>query len=339
MLLLLLALEAFADRVSVPGTVIHHSPRRIQTAGFGEYFSYDEQQLHPLSREGRGNVYWRTPTLWKNGRQVETDDRHTEERFCSFIIDFMKPNKDSPFMAFYSMNLCHRPFEPTPVNNGMEDGIALNLFIKFKEHLHYFPDIVEYVDTIVVRLLATLEKLRLHDTPYVFFTADNGTDNVWDAMKLCSEFHGRQVEGGKYKVSDLGGSVPFIANMTRTIIKGRVSDEVIDFTDALPTLLELAGRSVADGMPTDGQSFLPLLKGQDYVLRQSVYSWGGFIKTLQRFKVPKQYAGEYIHVLRSKRWKYYSDVWIFDMQADTFAEHPELPGQGQEADESCTFLA
>ena len=315
------------------------TPQGIQEAGFDEYFSCHEEKVHPLSRQGKGNVFWGTPTLWKNGRRIEADDQHSEDRFSDFIIDFMKRNKDRSFMAFYNMNLCHRPFVPTPHSQEIKEGAALEPFMKFEGYLKYFSDMVSYMDTLVGRLVAALEELGLRENTYVFFTADNGTDNVWEAANLRSKFLGRNVEGGKYTVSDLGVNVPFIASLPGGISEGRVCSEVIDFTDMLPTFMDIAGCRLPENLSTDGHSFLPLLKGRDYIPRKWVYSWGGFIKTSRRFQNPKQYKNEHLHVLRNKRWKYYSDGRLFDMQTDPFEESPVLPGVSAEADHARTLLA
>ena len=146
------------------------------------------------------------------------------------------------------------------------------------------------------------------------------------------------VEGGKYKVSELGMNVPFIANWPGVIPAGRVSEELIDFSDFLPTLCETAEVEIPDELAIDGRSFLPILKGQESSSREWVYSWGGFIKTSMRYKDPVAYKDEHIHVMRNRRWKYYSDGRLFDLEQDPFEEHPVDLSTNPEAQAAQGFL-
>ena len=65
-------------------------------------------------------------------------------------------------------------------------------------------------------------------------------------------------------------TVPYLLG---TIGKGLVTDTLVDFTDILPTVCEVAGASVHEGYPGDGVSFLPTLKGKQRDAKPWVYFW------------------------------------------------------------------
>jgi len=90
---------------------------------------------------------------------------------------------------------------------------------------------------------------------------------------------------------------------------GKVCDDLIDFSDILPTLAELGRARLPQGVTIDGRSFLPQLQGKKGSPRQWVY-----------IQLNKQRA------VRDKRWKLHGDGKLFDMQADSFEKSPVAAG-------------
>src|SRR5690625_7839626 len=81
------------------------------------------------------------------------DDYTSSEYFNRFAIDFIKQNKDRPFFFYYSMNLVHRPFLPTPIHKDIDDpNIREKLLLKRGE-LEYFSENVTYADVIVKSII------------------------------------------------------------------------------------------------------------------------------------------------------------------------------------------
>jgi arylsulfatase A-like enzyme len=101
--------------------------------------------------------------------------------------------------------------------------------------------------------------------------------------------------------------VPLVANWPGVIPEGRVCDDLVDFSDFLPTFAELAGTKLLDGMIADGRSFMPQLMGKKGNPREWIFchydpKWLGR-KTATRF-------------VFDKRWKLYGDGRLFDVSAD-----------------------
>jgi arylsulfatase A len=59
----------------------------------------------------------------------------------------------------------------------------------------------------------------------------------------------------------LGINVPLIVNCPGRVPAGRVVHELVDFSDFLPTLADLAGAPLPAGVTIDGRSFAGLLRG------------------------------------------------------------------------------
>jgi arylsulfatase A-like enzyme len=86
----------------------------------------------------------------------------------------------------------------------------------------------------------------------------------------------RAIRGGKGKTVEPGVNIPFIANWPGTIPPGRVSDALIDFTDIIPTLADLAGQPVPGSDKVDGASAAAYLRGEaDHLERDWILAMGG----------------------------------------------------------------
>ena len=230
-----------------------------QLSGRGQRFpgthpdqsGFDEWCLWELDEETRGSRYW-NPTIKANGKLVQnTQGKFGPDIFCDYLLDFISRHKTKPFFAYYPMALTHGPTHPTPDTPGYDPAT------KPKRDAKYFADMVNYTDKIVGRVLDQLEREGLAENTLVLFTGDNGTDK-----KLTSKFQGRVVQGGKGRKLDVSTHVPLIASWKGTLQSGQVCNNLIDFSDMMPTFCELATAQVPAGLRFDGVSFLPQLRGE-----------------------------------------------------------------------------
>jgi arylsulfatase A-like enzyme len=67
--------------------------------------------------------------------------------------------------------------------------------------------------------------------------------------------------------------VPFLASWKGTIAPGRVIDAPVSTLDLLPTALELSGSKAAPPKPLDGESLMPLLRGERKSLGRDTLVW------------------------------------------------------------------
>ena len=237
-------------------------------------------------------------------RQADENEelRYGEDVFCDFLIEFMEKNRSKPFFAFYPMVLVHEPHEPTPESAGtLEKGRG-----KSKDH---FPDMVAYMDRTVGRLIEALERLGLRERTLVIFTGDNGT-----ARGITSRLGPREVRGGKGTMTHRGTHVPLIASWPGVIPPGRVSKDLIDFSDILPTLCEMTGARPPEGLKLDGRSFAPQLRGERGAPREWVFSQLGEAR-----------------FARDRRFLLHGDGRLFDLENDPFEEKDLGDAGGPEA--------
>jgi arylsulfatase A len=153
---------------------------------------------------------------------------------------------------------------------------------------------VEYADLIVGRLIDALDRLGLRERTLVIFTADNGSLDF-----AQSKIRGKVVPRARRMLGDTGTHVPFFASWPGTAPAGTVSAELVDLTDILPTLSELAGAHAPPGVVIDGRSFAPQLQGQPGIRRAWIFTeWKS-----------KSW-------IRNARWKLYADGDFYDLDSD-----------------------
>jgi len=141
---------------------------------------------------------------------------------------------------------------------------------------------------------------------FVLFTGDNGTDKP-----IVSRMNGRLIAGGKGTTTDWGTRVPLVANWPGTIPPGQVRDDLVDFSDFLPTLCEAAGARIPGGLKIDGRSFLPQLKGKPDHPREWIYAW--------YFPRGPKKGAEWA---RTRRCKLYRDGRFHDVANDVLEKTP-----------------
>ncbi len=219
-------------------------------AGFDEYSLY-----HVHETEDKGSRY-ADPTYEQNGvLHKAVKGKYGEDTSVAFILDFMGRHRDAdePMFVYYPMALPHWPHNPTPSSAIWNEEPDSRLDTDDK----YFADMVEYMDILVGRLLNGIDALGLSEDTLVLFYSDNGTNKL-----IQSSMNGEIIPGGKGSTLQTGIRVPLIGYWPGKIEADSVSSALVDASDFLPTIAEIAGKSVPEDWNTDGISFAPqLLKG------------------------------------------------------------------------------
>lgn len=237
-----------------------------------QHFGFDQSCLwqHTRKRTRQGTPIdsrFPNPLLEINGKEVDYTDGEYGPRVCAdFLCDFIEANQDGPFLVYFPMILTHCPFVPTPDSKDWDPTDTGSE--TYKGDAKYFPDMVAYMDRSVGQIVAKLEALGLRENTLILFTGDNGTDKP-----VVTKMDGREIVGGKGKMTDEGTRVPLIASWPGTIRKGLISDDLVDFADMMPTLCEVSGASLPAGYAGDGKSILPVLLGEAGREKPWVYIW------------------------------------------------------------------
>lgn len=204
------------------------------------------------------------PVLEINGVKKEyTNGEFAPEIACDFVLDFIQENRERPFFVYYPMILTHCPFIPTPDSEEWDGKRSKS----YKGKAVHFADMVAYADKLVGRIVKELERLNLTENTMIIFTGDNGTDKP-----IVSILDGKPYVGGKSKTIDAGIHVPLIVS-SPTGERAKMNDNLIDFTDFLPTLCEATEIDIPTDLTLDGRSFYPQIKGKKGDARQWTYCW------------------------------------------------------------------
>jgi hypothetical protein len=106
------------------------------------------------------------------------------------------------------------------------------------------------VDSCIGRFLEALRERGIYDQASIVFVADHG-EQLWE--------HGRFGHGGSDLYDEIVRVPLIVKPPTDTIQPGHVVTAEVSGFDVMPTLLELAGIGVPDGL--DALSLLPLISG------------------------------------------------------------------------------
>jgi arylsulfatase A len=273
-----------------------------QDVNLPKHFGFDEACLWQHTRRP---PRYANPGLEINGKEVDyANGEYGPDLVNAFALDFVARHKDRPFLLYYPMILTHNPFQPTPDSPNWDPkarGEQVNTSPK------HFADMVAYMDKLIGRLVAALEKHGLRERTLILFTGDNGTN-----VNITSQLGGLAVRGGKGSTRRAGTHVPLIASWPGTVPPGGVCRDLVDSTDFLPTICTAAGVAVPSDQKIDGRSFLPQLRGEKGQPREWIYCWyarnGGAA-------ADQEFAMDHTH-------KLYRDGRLFDLTKDADEERP-----------------
>ncbi|MFN0111313.1 MAG: sulfatase-like hydrolase/transferase [Blastocatellia bacterium] len=248
--------------------------------GFDEYLKY----------KGSG-TYWNTQDRGKNylvnGKQIDLRDKeYLPDLMHKFVTDFITKNHDKPFYLYYSLSHVHTDILPTP--DSAPDSKDL------------YADNVAYMDKLVGKLVAELDRQKLREKTLIVFFGDNGTAN---GRADRARIGGRRLDGAKGSMQEGGNLVPMIVNWPGVTPAGKVRADLVDSSDFVPTFAELAGAKLPEKKIIDGRSFAASLRGEKKQARDWVF--------LQLAKM---------WYTREADWKLTQAGELFDMSDAPFAE-------------------
>lgn len=251
-------------------------------------FGFDEH----LKFTGSG-TYWNTQDKGRkyvrNGETVKLADKeYLPDVMHRYLVDFITRHKDRPFFAYYSLSHVHAEILPTP------DSAP--------DTKDYYPDNILYMDKLVGQLVAELDRLKLRDNTLIVFVGDNGTGSHYAPT---STIGGKRLSGEKGSMLEGGANVPLIVNWPGKTPAGKVTADLIDSTDFLPTFADLAGAPLPAKTVIDGRTFAPQLQGKKGQPREWI-----FIQLARMWYV------------RDAKYKLDQTGQLFDMSKAPFEEIP-----------------
>jgi len=287
-----------------------------QTAVAGKWqLSLLSQDLRQPTRMGfdqyslfgwhEGPRYYR-PLIFQDGSvREDVSAKYGPDVYSDVLIEFMRRNREQPFFAYFPMALCH------DVTDDLEEPVPYGPRGRYDT----FAEMMTEMDRVVGKVIGAVDELGLRERTLILFTCDNGTpkrsilraeNGKYIREPVFSMYRGKRIQGGKTTLLDGGTHVPLIASWPGTITANRVCEDLVDFSDFLPTIAEITGGDLPEEVTLDGRSFAPQLRGEAGDPRQWAYAEGR--------------RGAYW--VRNRKWKLYNDGRFYAVGADPQETRP-----------------
>lgn len=170
-------------------------------------------------------------------------------------IAFMKAQTKSgkPFFIQISHYADHLKFKASPQSLAKYERLP-----RGEKHSDpVFAGMNEDLDTGVGMILDALDELGITDNTYIFYTADNGFDEIWQPAPVKRQLKAWPLSYSKGYVWEGGIRVPFIVRGPR-IPPGSVSRTPVIGFDLLPTFLAIINPDFVLPKDIEGGNLLPL---------------------------------------------------------------------------------
>lgn len=257
-------------------------------------------------------------------------------------LGWLEENAAGPFFLYLALTIPHANNEAGRLDGGGDPGIA-SLEADLGHHRERvgmeIPDagqyqgqdwpgpqkgtaaMISHLDEGVGQVFAALRRLGVDERTVVFFSSDNGPHAEGGNDPFFFDSNG-PLQGYKRSLHDGGIRVPTIVRWPERVRAGSVSEFPWYFADFLPTVADIVGFDVPEGV--DGTSILPALLETGLSGEDRFLYWGGT-------------AGR-AEAVRWGRWKAVREspdqpLELFDLSSDTgeerdvSAEHEEIVGE------------
>jgi len=248
--------------------------------GFDDYLRYNGSGVY-WNKKAKGEPYV------VNGKSKTLRDKeYMPDLLHQHVTDFITQHRDDPFFVYYSLSSVHGELQSTP--DSAPDSKDL------------MGDNVVYMDKLVGKLIAELERLKLREKTLIVFMGDNGTGK---GQADEATIGGRRLSGEKGSMLEGGALVPLIVNWPGVTPQSQVATGVVDATDFVPSFAELARVELPADKVIDGKSLVThwcrgTAEPRDWVFIELARNW----------------------YVREPQWKLNQAGELFDMSDAPFAE-------------------
>jgi arylsulfatase A-like enzyme len=216
-------------------------PEALKKHGFDDWAMWTGFETgNPPSRERYSDPYVHTSEGSKTYPGKFGPDIYTD-----FLIGFMKKHKDQPLCLYYAMCLPHTPYVATPDEPNAETKMEKQ------------KAMVRYADKCVGRLVSALGRTG---SPRQYHRYIYHRQRIHRKRHRHSQWNSCLWRQSKENRSR--SQCTFHRQWTRHGPAGVESDALTDFSDLLPTFVELADGTVPEDLTIDGISIAPVLLGK-----------------------------------------------------------------------------
>ncbi|MFT7029306.1 MAG: arylsulfatase A-like enzyme [Marinoscillum sp.] len=258
-------------------------------------------------------------------------------RLASETVDFLNqnnPNKTGqPVFAYLSFYAVHGPIQTTQEKWSKyrdkaekmgiaESGYEMGYFLPIRQTQDnpVYAGLVEAMDDAVGLVLDELTKLGLDENTVIIFTSDNGGVSAGDSFATSN----LPLRGGKGYQYEGGIREPYFIKAPGLTKAGQRSNAPVAGSDFYPTILDFIGVAQRPEDHVDGQSLVPIIKGESLPERPLIWHYPHY----------GNQGGRPSSIIREGQWKlihYYEDSTqvLYDLsndlgeQNDLSIENPE----------------
>ena len=195
---------------------------------------------------------WR---LDRNGAVSAADGRYLTDVLTDEAVAFIRRHQRAPFFLHLAYNAPHYPFQSP------DDDLAPFADGRFTPAVSHIYGMVRRMDRGIARVLEALAREGLADDTLVLFSSDNGPQ-FGGQGDMCTDRFNCGFAGAKGLVYEGGIRLPMVLRWPAGLDGRRQLDDMIHFTDWLPTLLAVAGAAPPRDLHLDGTDVLALLRGE-----------------------------------------------------------------------------
>ena len=252
-----------------------HGPTR---QGFDEFFGIrggfvDNRNHFYLHGGGYHDLYEGTTEVFSRGKYFP--DLATDR-----ALEFIKANKDRPFLLYLAFNVPHYPEQADPKFDARYEHLPMPR--------RSYAKMISTVDDRMGRVVARLERLGLRRDTVIVFMSDNGHSP--ESYRIGVDGHSSGLpKGHRYGANGGGGNtgkwrgakgsffeggirVPAVIGYPARLPAGQVRDQAITAADWLPTILELCDVPLPEAK-LDGASLLPIIESPDAPSHHEQMHW------------------------------------------------------------------
>lgn len=330
-------------------TVAHYfADRGYSTAAVGKMHFVDESRRHGFGHRVNAGSFNSRLTRSEirdfrrdqgaaggtNGMPSAMPERlFRDTHYSEEAVRYLREHRDKPFCLWASFFMPHTPLVPHRKYWDMYEGVRLELpersarpletgfhghlvrarergwYQQTDDELHdairgYYGN-VSQADANVGRVFDTLRELGLDRNTVVVYTSDHG------------EMAGAHRMWTKHNMYEQSVRVPLIVRCPDRMDAGSARGHIVEQVDLFPTLTELCGLGVPQGI--DGRSFASSMLGRRHAAREYAYSEYYFCNRV--FTADDRFVGKPpILMVRTDRWKLNYLSWerseLFDLEND-----------------------
>jgi len=269
----------------------------------------------------RGHMY--PDNMYRNNRPVGRTQKYSAELVSDEALAWLSQG-ESPFFLYLTYSEVHTPiaspqrwlehYDAFLTDEARENPLTYYFDWRnrpWRGRGEYYANI-SFLDEQLGRVIEHLRASGQLDNTLVVFSSDNGPVTAaaltpWE-LGMAGETAG--LRGKKRFLFEGGIRVPGILRYPPLLRGGQVLDTPATALDVLPTAAEVMGAKLDERVPRDGQTLLPLLRGQQWYREKPLY-WS--IKTPDGME----------YALRDGDWKLILDgaaqpVYLFNLREDFY---------------------